>query len=139
MIYTAIDIAKYIINKCTVDKKPISNLQLQGILYVLQRSELQATGQSLFNDNIEAWKFGTVVPEVYYRFCGFGSMDIAMEFTVNIEKENTKYIDATVGILREYGGLTLARWTREKAWQIVYGDGSGEHRVIPKELIRRKG
>lgn len=139
MIYSAIDIAKYVINKCTLDKKPISNLQLQGILYFLQRSELQTMGQPLFSDDIEAWEYGTFVPEVYWRFCGFGSMDIAMNFAIDIEKENAKYINATVGILREYDGLTLLNGTKNKAWQIVYGDGSGKHKIVPKELIRRKG
>ena len=38
--YQAIDIAKYIIGKCTADNQPISNLQLQKILYFLQRKYL---------------------------------------------------------------------------------------------------
>lgn len=37
MPYKAIDIAKNIINKCTIDKHPISNLQLQKILYYIQK------------------------------------------------------------------------------------------------------
>ena len=36
-IYDAIDISQYIINKCTEDKKSINDLQLQKILYCLQR------------------------------------------------------------------------------------------------------
>lgn len=32
-MYMAVDIAKYIINKCTIEQCPISNLQLQKILY----------------------------------------------------------------------------------------------------------
>ena len=35
-LYSAMDIAKYIIDKCIDDEMPISNLQLQKILYYLQ-------------------------------------------------------------------------------------------------------
>lgn len=34
-MYTALDMAKYIIDKCTKDRSPISNLQLQKILYYI--------------------------------------------------------------------------------------------------------
>ena len=33
MLYTAIDIAKYIVSYCSNKKQPISNLKLQKILY----------------------------------------------------------------------------------------------------------
>ena len=36
-MYSALSMAKYIIDKCTKDKYPISNLQLQKILYYIQR------------------------------------------------------------------------------------------------------
>lgn len=36
-MYDALDIAKYIVDKCTVEKCPITNLQLQKILYFLQK------------------------------------------------------------------------------------------------------
>ena len=40
-MYNALDIAKYIITKCNKDGFPISNLQLQKILYNLQKFFLQ--------------------------------------------------------------------------------------------------
>lgn len=36
-MYSAMEITKYIINKCTKEKHPISNLQLQKILYYIQK------------------------------------------------------------------------------------------------------
>lgn len=35
-MYSAVDLAKYIINKCVKDEVPISNIQLQMILYCIQ-------------------------------------------------------------------------------------------------------
>ena len=36
MSYNAIDLARYIISKCSKEQCPISNLQLQKILYYIQ-------------------------------------------------------------------------------------------------------
>ena len=52
MAYEAIEIAKYIINKCTVDGCPVSNLQIQKILYFLQKHYLQNENTILFYDDI---------------------------------------------------------------------------------------
>ena len=37
-MYSALDVSKYIVSKCTRDGHPISNLQLQKILYYVQRA-----------------------------------------------------------------------------------------------------
>ena len=57
---------------------PISNLQLQKILYYLQVYFIQHEGIPLFEDEIEAWQFGPVIPEVYYEYCGFGGFEIQL-------------------------------------------------------------
>ena len=73
-----LELAKYIVVKCIEDKKSISNLQLQKILYYIQREFLQKLDKPIFEENIEAWPFGPVVPEVYYYFCGAGAMCIGI-------------------------------------------------------------
>ena len=74
-MYSAMDIARYIVDKCTNDGCPISNLQLQKILYFIQRDYLKKDSQA-YSEEIQAWQFGPVVPDVYYRYCGFGAMPI---------------------------------------------------------------
>ena len=80
-LYKAIDLSKYIVTKCIVDGCAISNLQLQKILYYVQKDFLQRDLVA-FSDDIEAWQFGPVVPVVYYKFCGFGAMPITSTFEV---------------------------------------------------------
>lgn len=46
-IYDALDVAKYIVNKCTSENRPITNLQLQKILYFLQKQHLEQYGNCL--------------------------------------------------------------------------------------------
>ena len=80
----ALDIARYIICFCNRCGTKITNLKLQKLLFYIQRYSLQTTGHPAFADLIEAWQFGAVVPNVYYRYCGYGSMPI-YEDTSNIE------------------------------------------------------
>ena len=76
-MYTAIDLSKYIVLKCIQDEHPISNLQLQKILYYIQKDFLSRDDLA-FSDSIEAWQFGPVVPNVYYYYCGYGAMPISL-------------------------------------------------------------
>lgn len=69
---SALTVAKYIVNRCVKSGTPISNLQLQKILYFVQMAFLKKLDNPCFSDDIEAWQFGPVVPVVYYHFCGFG-------------------------------------------------------------------
>ena len=69
------DLSKYIVSKCVRDNFHISNMQLQKILYYIQKDFLRC-GELAFDAAFEAWAFGAVVPEVYYYFCGFVAMPI---------------------------------------------------------------
>lgn len=140
MAYTAMNMAKYIIDKCTKDQHPISNLQLQKILYYVQKAFLQS-GKVAFGDDIEAWQFGPVVPEVYYQYCGFGAMPIRMNYEVDISDKDVSRIDPIVEIKRSLNPWDMVEDTHMdgKAWAEIYNNGLGNHRIIPKDLIRRKG
>ena len=67
-MYNAVDIARYVIERCSRQNKTISNLKLQKILYFIQAEFLIAKHQPCFAEKIQAWDFGPVVPEVYYTY-----------------------------------------------------------------------
>ena len=139
-MYKAIEIAKYIINKCTVECHPISNLQLQKILYYVQKSFLQV-GKMAFNDEIEAWQFGPVVREVYNQYCGFGASKIRLFYDIVIDEYYKSMIDPIVREKRDLDPWVMVDDTHRKgkAWDIIYSNGQGNHKVIPPELIKDKG
>lgn len=89
-MYRAIDLSKYIVSKCVSDNQPISNLQLQKILYYIQKDYLKRN-EKAFSDDIETWQFGSVIPNVYYYYCGFGVMPIVFSrdsFELDIKDKN---------------------------------------------------
>lgn len=139
-MYPALNMAKYIIDKCTKDRYPISNLQLQKILYYIQREFLQQ-GAMAFPENIEAWQFGPVVPGVYKQYCGFGALPIRMRYTVVIQENDQRIINPIIEKKRILNPWDMVSDTHSsgKAWDLIYNDGLGDHQVIPQDLIRNKG
>lgn len=139
-MYSALDIAKYIIDKCTREKHPISNLQLQKILYYIQREFLQQ-GIQAFSEEIEAWQFGPVVPEVYKQYCGFGALPIRMRYMVSIKPNDLTIINLIVEKKRVLNPWDLVNDTHcsGKAWDLIYRNGLGDHQIIPQTLIKNKG
>ena len=69
MAYNAIDIAKKIICKTDVEHgDTLSNLKLQKLLYYMQGFHLAFFDEPFFNESIEAWTYGPVVPVVFQEF-----------------------------------------------------------------------
>ena len=134
----AITVAKYIINRCAEDNQPVSNLQLQGILYIIQKTFLLA-GVPVFEDEFEAWQIGPVILKVYNSYCGFGASRIRLFFPdVQVPDEFRKIIDCIVKAKRQLAPWELAEETNDAAWKQTYSNGTGNHRCIPKSLIRQQ-
>ena len=140
-MYNAIDLSKYIVSKCVTDGHPISNLQLQKILYYIQKDFLQRD-EVAFSDNIEAWQFGPVVPNVYYHYCGFGSMAISIiKDAFSIVSSDSIFINKIVEEKRNLNPWDMVAETHKEdgAWAKVYRNGLGNHCIIPIELIKAVG
>lgn len=75
-IIPATELAEYIIAKCQLLKRCPANIDLQKILYILQRHYLQKYNKLLFSEEIVATKAGPCVREVYYKYCYYGAMPI---------------------------------------------------------------
>ena len=138
-MYSALDLSKYIVTKCVKDGYPISNLQLQKILYYIQKEFLQ-NGTVAFADDIEAWQFGPVVPDVYYQFCGYGAMPITREYDdAIIHLDDAETIDNIIVTKRALNPWDMVNETHKPggAWDQTYRSECGN--VIPKELIETVG
>lgn len=56
--------------------KPVTNLRLQKLLYFIQKESLRELGTPAFDDDICAWQYGPVIPDVYYAFSFYANMPI---------------------------------------------------------------
>lgn len=139
-VYNITDLSDYIVNKCVLDKQPITNIQLQNILYCIQRAFLKQN-RIAFNRAIEAWKFGPVVPEAYYRYCGFGAMPITMTYnsTLIMNSIDRQIID---NIIESKRNLEPWEWENEirkplGAWATTRAKHKNNNDIIPASLIKQ--
>ena len=136
----ALDVSKYIISKCNQEQEPVSNLQLQKILYIIQKTFLQV-GSSAFEDDFEAWQIGPVIREVYNQYCGFGGSKIRLSYPdVQASDEFRKIADFIIISKRKLEPWQIFEEAQEAggAWDTVYCNGRGDHFVISKDLIMEK-
>ena len=80
MAYNVIDIAKKLIKMADDDiangGDNITNLKLQKLLYYQQGYHLAVFDTPLFNEAVEAWIYGPVVPVAYDYFQQFGATSL---------------------------------------------------------------
>lgn len=134
-------VANYVIAYGMKIGHPVSNLQLQKILYYIQVYFLKKKGIPFFKDEIEAWQFGPVIPTVYYQYAAFGPAPITMFKTPKIDLEQEEKIELEQ-IVREKTVLSL--WDiladihkKGKAWDMYYK--VNERNVIPKKAMELYG
>ncbi len=137
-MYSAIDIAKYIIQYCRKHAYYISNLKLQKILYFVQAQFLVETGKPCFYEDIEAWDFGPVVPAVYHEYKYFGSSSIIDENppTVCFTKIEKELMNAIIEECSNYSASDLVELTHDQSpWKDAYQ--KYHNNVISNDAIRR--
>lgn len=125
-MYNAVDIAKYVINKCIDLRRPISNLQLQKILYYIQGAYIKKTnGEILFKNKIGAWQYGPVVPDVYDEFYGYSSSNINIKYSTDELCEDIKnIIDPVIEEKSKISAWILVEQThKELPWMKSYEEG----------------
>lgn len=116
MTYSALDVAKYVIEHEHSKGREVSNLRLQKLLYFVQAKVLMETDEPCFEDEMQAWDFGPVVPSVYYKYRIYGSMDIEMNEDVpNIESKIIEFISAILEFCSNYPTYQLVEITHQQS------------------------
>lgn len=115
-LYTANQIASYIIRKCLKLEKEINNLQLQKLLYYTQAAFLIKVNRPAFNDDIVAWKYGPVVEKVYQEYKCDSNRAIYdfILYKESIADKDKALIDEVVLAKANYSTFELVRQTQEE-------------------------
>lgn len=130
MPFKAIDIANFYIGLANdIQDDSIDNLKINKMLYYAQGWSLVKLGHSLFSEDIQAWDYGPVVPEVYHAFkcCGKSSIKEPQD-VFDESRLNTEELELLIDVYRTYGkytGWALKEMTHEKGspWDQVYQKG----------------
>lgn len=127
-MYSALTVARYIIDRCNENNRTISNLKLQKMLYFVQAEFLVEKGKACFSEKIQAWNFGPVVPEVYQRYKVYGAANIPssrrLARSTIISEADKKIIDNMIDECADYSASELVEIThRQKPWKQAYEEG----------------
>ena len=134
-ICNAMNIAKYIVNKAYSEDYPVSNLQLQKLLYFVQGESIQRLGDTAFPEELEVWSYGPVVRDVYKEFKMYGAKPIYCNYSNTIVNEElNSLVDE---ILEKHG--------KKSAWylvQMTHAEGTPwkvaktqDLKVIPESIM----
>lgn len=138
-MYSVLDVARYIIWYCKKQGYNISNLKLQKILYFVQADFLVSNSTPCFEEEIEAWDFGPVIPEVYHKFKVYGSSNIpkseGLNSSILILKKDRDLIKEMVDQCAEYSASALVEITHNQdPWNNAYR--KGYNKIISKSAIQ---
>jgi uncharacterized phage-associated protein len=133
---------------------PVDQMKLQKLLFYAQAWYLGHTGAALFEDDIEAWPWGPVVPSVYSQTRRFGRSPVTGAISRLTNGENgihfatpqvtdptlISFLNSVWESHKKFSGIQLSNATHASSepWSVVkaqYGNLDGKPQ-IPNDLIR---
>ena len=126
----AIDIANMYIRLANdIQDDSMDNLKINKMLYYAQGWSLVKLGRPMFEDEIQAWDYGPVIPNVYHVFkcCGKSTI-MAPQDIFDESRLSTEELELLIAVYTAYGrytGWALKEMTHEKGgpWDKVYQRG----------------
>lgn len=149
--YDATDVAVYIINYCAEQNKPVNNIYLQKLLYLVYSFFLVETTEKkhLFQAKMVAWHYGPAFPEVYYAFHDYETAKIPYlkEYNTIMSLSTKTYRPATIAekdreLIRyivdkyrdkSFGDIVFLTQTQDP-WSKAYGLNN-ENKPITDQMI----
>ena len=134
MAYSALEVAKYVINHEHGAGRQITNLRLQKLLYFVQAKVLVETGNPCFDDEMEAWDYGPVSSTVYHNYKFFGAWNL-MDEPKPPKIPNETLVNDMLDKCAAYPTNQLVEITHsQRPWREAYAKGRGT--VIHNKDIR---
>lgn len=119
----------------------LTPMQLLKLVYIAHGWMLGLYGRPLINDDVEAWQYGPVIPQLYSQLRQYRGAPVTSR--LNEPSGSTQLDEQEDDIVRQvydaYGdrtGMALSRLTHAKGtpWDLTYKPGEfGD--VIPTDLI----
>ena len=134
----AISVANYLLDKGV----KITPIQLVNLVYLCHAWHLAYGRGPLLLDQPQAWKYGPVVPSVYFAVRHFGNSPIKGNIyeggaATPLTDSQTEVIDSVFEGYRDWDGLQLADLTHRShtPWDKVWRK-NGRNALIPDAVLR---
>lgn len=138
MSYNVLDIANKLIFQAEDSDEGdfMTNMKLQKMLYYMQGFHLAYFDTPLFDESIEAWQYGPVVPQVYNHYKSHGSLGITCNTSnvISLEPKEEALFNEVYRVYSAYSATGLMNMThKESPWKTT-PVGSGN--VISKDKLK---
>lgn len=154
MSYSAKAIANEFIKLAKKDEKSLTQMKIQKLVYISHGYCLAILNKPLIDDEIQAWQYGPIIPQLYNEFKVFGKNEIDTlaynfelddEFNIikdipKVDEEDTQIkelINAVWEKYKDYTGPNLSNLTHRKntPWDKTYKSGY-LNMTIDNEIIK---
>lgn len=135
-MYDCLLIADTLVKLATLEDKVFTPMQLIKLVYLSHGWTLGLYGRPLIKQDVEAWKYGPVIPELYQAIKQYRSSPVR-EISCKKEKIDERFADVINQVYKIYGsftGIELSMLTHEKnsPWEITWNSGKS---IISNDLI----
>ncbi len=134
---SAIDVANYFLS--LKDYNDLTNLKIQKMVYYAYGWHIALYGNRLFNEEIEAWDYGPVIPQLYQEFKKYKNDPILVsgDFNFDSVRDKEDFLDEMYIKYGVYSANDLCKLTHVEStpWDVVYHDKSSNY-IINDELLR---
>jgi uncharacterized phage-associated protein len=130
MPYPVGQVAEAVLREAKQVGRELTPMQLMKLVYISHGWSLAISGRDLFEDRIEAWRYGPVIPELYRATKHFGRSPIPMAMVGDPEEDILDATDAVLvkDVYGKYGhlnGIQLSDLTHRQGspWYQAYSSG----------------
>lgn len=125
------DVADLFLSWANRDGDLISNLKMQKLLYYAQAWHLVHFDKPIFDELIEAWEFGPVIPIAYKVFKKFGSGPIEYKTegaeSEKFSKKQIELLETCYDSFIKFSAHELVNMTHfESPWKNAYENNASE-------------
>ncbi|CAM8505744.1 TPA: Panacea domain-containing protein [Morganella morganii] len=136
---TCFDVADYFLSRCDDESgDTISNMKLQKLVYYAQGFSLALLGHPLFENKIEAWMHGPVVPDLYHQYKSHGNCALPAPESVDESKFSEDELDLLNEVWDVFGQFSawkLRNMTHEESpWKGNYVEGVGGSEIPLEDM-----
>lgn len=139
--HSAAEVANVFIELAQRDSVFLSNMRLQKLVYIAYGYCLAILGRPLFDDEIQAWEYGPVIPDLYHQLKKFGAGEVT-EFIPEVggipgDGSERQIIENVWQAYSGFSALELSGITHNEGtpWSVAWKEGK-PHVAIPNHLIQ---
>jgi uncharacterized phage-associated protein len=136
----AVTVANRFIELAKRDGIPLTNMQLQKLVYIAHGWSLALLGRGLIYDPVEAWQWGPVIPSLYHNLSKYGSGEVDSVIPLlggqKLRQDEEELIESVWNSYKQMSGFKLSSITHQEntPWSRTVKT-FGLRSVIPEKYI----